>query len=99
MVYVVNCIASVAPGLNLPPEVDKSISGLRTLVVGGAKVYEGLPRSGTAMAVVEKMFREPITTAGHSASMAVLTMADNLYDKSAMNPIVGMFIDRHSCLW
>ena len=38
------------------------------------------------------MFQEPITTVGHSASMAVLTIADNLYEETTMNPIVGMFI-------
>ena len=92
MVYAVNGLAAAAQGAQLPAGVDKTVSGLRTLVVGGAKVYEGMPRADGPLAVVEGMFREPASYSAHSASMAVLTMADNLQGGNAMNPLVGMFI-------
>ena len=72
--YVVNALAAVSSGNR---GLDKTMAGVRTLVIGAAKVYEGLPAVDAPFATVENMFREPIAYSSLHASVAVLTMADS----------------------
>ena len=87
--FVVNALTSVSSGSS---NVDKAVAGVRTLVVAGAKVYEGLPSTDAPFATVEKMFREPIAYSGLHASVAVLTMADGIKEGVAMPAVVRAFM-------
>ncbi len=86
---LVNSITSVSVDES---RVDKAVQGVRTLVVAGAKVYEGMPATDAPFAAVEKMFREPIAHSGLHASVAVLTMADGIKEGVVMPAIVRAFI-------
>lgn len=87
--FVVNALTSVSTGQE---QVDKTVQGVRTLVVAGAKVYEGMPRLEQPFARIEKMFREPIAYSGLHASVAVLTMADGVKVGVVMPAVVRAFM-------
>lgn len=87
--FVVNALTSVSTGQE---QVDKSVQGVRTLVVAGAKVYEGMPRMEVPFLRIEQLFREPIAYSGLHASVAVLTMADGIKAGVVMPSIVRAFM-------
>ena len=87
--YVVNALAAVSSGNR---GLDKTMAGVRTLVIGAAKVYEGLPAVDAPFATVENMFREPIAYSSLHASVAVLTMADGLKEGVVLPAMVRAFM-------
>ncbi len=87
--YVVNALTAVSSGNR---GLDKTMAGVRTLVIGGAKVYEGLPAVDAPFATVENMFREPIAYSSLHASVAVLTMADGLKERVVLPAMVRAFM-------
>ena len=87
--FVVNALTSVA---SRSSGVDKAVAGVRALVVAGSKVYEGLQSTDAQFATVEKMFRELIAYSGLHASVAVLTMADDVKEGVAMPAAVRSFM-------
>jgi len=87
--FAVNALTSVSTGSS---GVDKAVAGVRTLVIAGSKVYEGLPATEAPFNKVEEMFKEPIAYAGLHASVAVLTMADGIKEGVLMPSIVRAFM-------
>ena len=87
--FAVNALTSVSTG---SAGVDKAVAGVRTLVVAGSKVYEGLPATEAPFNKVEEMFKEPIAYTGLHASVAVLTMADGIREGVLMPAIVRAFM-------
>ncbi len=84
-----NTLTSVSSGNS---RVDKAVAGVRTLVVAGSKVYEGLPATETTFNKVEEMFKEPIAYTGLHAIVEVLTMADGIKKGVLMPAVVRAFM-------
>jgi hypothetical protein len=78
MIYAVNAFSAVTSTLASNKKADTTLAGLRTVVVGVAKVAEGGPGSLPAFEGVEAVFEKPISFASVHASTAVLGMADGL---------------------
>lgn len=57
---------------------DKTAGGLRTLVVGTARVRQGSPLDLPPFAQVENLFRAPVEQVSSQASIAVLTSTDGV---------------------
>jgi hypothetical protein len=93
--FAVNALSGVVTG---EQRVDKAVAGVRTLVVAGGKVAEGMPITAMPFAAVEKLFREPISYSGLHASAAVLTMADGVRQGLAMPAFVRAFMQAQLAL-
>jgi hypothetical protein len=57
---------------------EKTAGGLRTLVVGTARVRQGSPLDLPPFAQVENLFRAPVSQVSSQASIAVLTSTDGV---------------------
>jgi hypothetical protein len=91
MIYVVNALTSVTSALASNQKVDKTLSGLRTVIVGAAKVAEGGSAGLPAFKPLEGMFEQPIAFASTHASTAVLGMADGLESNMRLPSFVSVF--------
>jgi hypothetical protein len=92
MIYAVNTFSSVSSTLAANKLADRTLSGLRTIVVGAAKVAEGAPGALPAFAGVEAMFQQPIAFSSMYASTAVLGMADGLVANMRLPVLVRTFV-------
>ena len=91
MIYVVNALTSVTSVLASNKHVDKTLSGLRTVIVGASKVAEGAAGEIPAFQPLEGMFEQPIAFASTHASTAVLGMADGLDSNMRLPTFVSVF--------
>jgi hypothetical protein len=92
MIYAVNAFSSVTSTLASSKKADKLLSGLRTVVVGAAKVAEGGPGDIPGFQGVEAMFEQPIAFSSVYASTAVLGMADGLQQGMRLPAFVSAFV-------
>jgi hypothetical protein len=91
MIYVVNAFSAVTSTLASDKMADKTLAGLRTVVVGASKVAEGGPGGLPAFRGVEAMFEQPIAFSSVHTSNAVLGMADGLQQGMRLPQFVSVF--------
>jgi hypothetical protein len=78
MIFAADAFISVT-GLDSAGRVgEKTAGGLRTLVVGTARVRAGSPLEVAPFAQVEQLFRAPLEQASAQASVAVLTSTEGV---------------------
>ena len=91
-IYAVNAFSSAVSSLASDKLADKTLAGMRTLVVGAAKVQEGSRGSIPQFKQLESMFEQPIAFSAVHASTAVLSMADGLEGKLRLPLFVSAFM-------
>lgn len=93
MILAVNTLMSITGGNNVPSKlVEKTVGGLRTIVMGQAKISEGGSIQQAPFADIENLFSSPLEFSALHASLAVLTLSDNIDSQYALPAIVRIFM-------
>jgi hypothetical protein len=90
LIYALNAFSSAVSGLH--KITDKALAGMRTVVIGAAKIKEGGPTSIPEFKAVEAMFEQPIQFSAVHASTAVLRMSDGLKGMPRLPTFVTVFM-------
>ena len=96
LIHALNAFSAAVAGKD--KMVDKVLGGLRTIVVGAAKVREGGGSDIPEFAQVEAMFEQPIVFSSVHASTAVLRMSDGLQKGMRLPTFVSVFMRTQASL-
>jgi len=90
LIYALNAFSSAVSGVH--KITDKALAGMRTVVIGAAKIKEGGPTGIPEFKAVEAMFEQPIQFSAVHASTAVLHMSDGLKGMPRLPTFVTIFM-------
>ena len=92
LIHAFDAISTIVANLFENKHVNKNIGGLRTMVVGFAKIKEGGAAAVPQFHQIEKMFEQPIVFSSMHASTAVLRMADGIQGSKRLPMVVTAFM-------
>lgn len=72
--------------------LEKTVGGIRTIVMGQAKISEGGSIQQAPFQQIENLFSSPLEFSALHASLAVLTLSDNIDAQYALPAVVRIFM-------
>jgi hypothetical protein len=92
LIHALKAFSGVVSGITANKHVDKTLAGMRTIVIGASKIKEGGGTDIPMFKDVEAMFAEPIQFSAMHASTAVLRMSDGLQGSVRLPLFVSTFM-------